>query len=86
MSIFQRNLFKCINRQFFSERRPNTFTMPDSMLALVERNGKDGKPVLSKEKINKPQPQAHQIVVKISHAAQNPTDGETTRHLMDINC
>lgn len=44
------------------------------MIALVQRN-KDGKPTLSKDKIPKPTPKENQVVVKISYAAQNPTDG-----------
>lgn len=49
--------------------------MADSILALVQRNTKDGKPALAKERIQKPRPEAKQLLVKISHAAQNPTDG-----------
>lgn len=45
------------------------------MLALVQRNSADGKPTLSKDTIDKPQLRGNQLLVKISHAAQNPTDG-----------
>ena len=45
----------------------------NSIEAIVQRN-KDGKPTLIQETINKPTPESHQAVVKITHIAQNPTD------------
>ncbi|KAF2729485.1 GroES-like protein [Polyplosphaeria fusca] len=43
------------------------------MTALVQRK-KDGKQTLTKETIARPVASAHQVLVKLSHAAQNPTD------------
>ncbi|KAF2634797.1 NAD(P)-binding protein [Massarina eburnea CBS 473.64] len=43
------------------------------MAALVQRQD-SGRPALFKEKISLPQIEPHQSLVKISHAAQNPTD------------
>jgi NADPH:quinone reductase-like Zn-dependent oxidoreductase len=47
--------------------------MADNVTALVQRNV-NGKPTFAKEQISKPRPEAHQLLVKISHVAQNPTD------------
>lgn len=43
---------------------------PTTATALVTKGGK-----LSKETIPMPTPGEHQVLVKISHVAQNPTDG-----------
>lgn len=43
--------------------------------ALVQRNTSDGKQTLSLEALPKPKPEANQMLVKVSHVAQNPTDG-----------
>jgi NADPH:quinone reductase-like Zn-dependent oxidoreductase len=48
--------------------------MSNTVTALVQRNS-HGKPAFAKEQVPKPQPEAHQLLVKISHVAQNPTDG-----------
>ncbi|KAL5341414.1 putative zinc-binding dehydrogenase family oxidoreductase [Aspergillus crustosus] len=45
----------------------------ESNTALVVRVV-DGKPKLSKEAISIPRPAANQVLVKLSHVAQNPTD------------
>ena len=45
-----------------------------SNTALVVRVD-DSQPRLSKENIAIPSPAANQVLVKVSHAAQNPTDG-----------
>lgn len=45
--------------------------MADTITALVQRN--KGKSLVQ-EQIPKPKPGAHQLLVKISHVAQNPTD------------
>jgi len=47
--------------------------MADTVTALVQRNV-NGKPAFAKERVQKPQPEAHQLLVRISHVAQNPTD------------
>ncbi|OQE44389.1 hypothetical protein PENCOP_c002G02378 [Penicillium coprophilum] len=44
------------------------------MTALVTRGSAEQSPRLSKEEIDIPVPADHQILVKISHVAQNPTD------------
>ncbi|KAJ5981178.1 hypothetical protein N7499_001809 [Penicillium canescens] len=44
------------------------------MTALVNRGSAEQSPRLSKEEIDVPVPVGHQILVKISHVAQNPTD------------
>lgn len=46
-----------------------------SHTALVVRVDDGQPPRLSKENIPIPLPAANQVLVKISHAAQNPTDG-----------
>lgn len=46
------------------------------MTALVNRGSAEQSPRLSKEEIDLPVPVGHQILVKISHVAQNPTDGK----------
>ena len=45
-------------------------------LAMVQQAG--DKPTLAKKPISRPKPEAHQALVKISHVAQNPTDGTDT--------
>jgi NADPH:quinone reductase-like Zn-dependent oxidoreductase len=47
--------------------------MADTVKALVQRNIQ-GKPAFAIEQVPKPQPEPHQLLVKISHVAQNPTD------------
>ena len=48
--------------------------MANNATALVQRNI-NGNPAFTKEQVPKPVPEAHQLLVKISHVAQNPTDG-----------
>jgi hypothetical protein len=48
--------------------------MPDEMQAMVQTGG--DAPTLTKQQIPKPRPAAHQMLVKISHVAQNPTDSK----------
>ncbi|KAF2008442.1 GroES-like protein [Aaosphaeria arxii CBS 175.79] len=49
--------------------------MADRMRAVVQRNSTNGgKPTLSNESIPLPKLESHQLLVKISHVAQNPTD------------
>ncbi|KAF2120352.1 chaperonin 10-like protein [Lophiotrema nucula] len=50
--------------------------MVSQMLAQVQRN-KGDTPTLSKEKIDRSTPASNQVLVKISHVAQNPTDVQT---------
>lgn len=45
----------------------------ETATALVTRDGK-----LSKEQVPLPEPGDHQLLIKVSHVAQNPTDGELT--------
>jgi NADPH:quinone reductase-like Zn-dependent oxidoreductase len=47
--------------------------MANAVKALVQRNIQ-GKPTFAIEQVPKPQPEPHQLLVKISHIAQNPTD------------
>lgn len=47
-----------------------------SNTALVVRVVDGQAPKLSKEDIAVPRPAAHQVLVKLSHVAQNPTDGK----------
>lgn len=42
--------------------------------ALVTRQV-DDKPTQSKQQVARPEPAANQVLVKLSHVAQNPTDG-----------
>ena len=44
-------------------------------IALVVHTVDDGKPHLFKECIPPPTPGPNQVLVKVSHVAQNPTDG-----------
>lgn len=46
------------------------------MMALVVRGSDESSARLSNEEIPIPSPAEHQTLVKISHVAQNPTDGE----------
>lgn len=46
-----------------------------SNTALVVRVADGEAPKLSKEDIAVPRPAANQVLVKLSHVAQNPTDG-----------
>jgi hypothetical protein len=50
-------------------------TMSTTNTALVVRVSDGQSPRLSKESIPRPRPAANQVLVKISHVAQNPTDG-----------
>ena len=45
---------------------------PTTATALVTRAGK-----LRKENVPVPIPDEHQVLVKVSHVAQNPTDGKS---------
>ncbi|TDZ31093.1 Trans-enoyl reductase [Colletotrichum spinosum] len=52
---------------------------PEHCQALVtespaDSSSKDGQPILAKRSITTPQPAANQVLVKVSHVAQNPTD------------
>ncbi|BDD58871.1 hypothetical protein MAP00_004113 [Monascus purpureus] len=47
----------------------------ESMTVLVVRVADGQSPVSSKETIAILSPSANQVLVKISHVAQNPTDG-----------
>lgn len=47
--------------------------MSSTTVALVQRN-EGNLQTLSKEEIPKPDVEAHQMLVKVSHVAQNPTD------------
>lgn len=51
---------------------------PTTATALITRGGK-----LSKETIPVPTPGEHQVLVKISHVAQNPTDSEFVPPLLE---
>lgn len=44
--------------------------------ALIQRVKDGDKPRLVREPVPVPQPGAHELLVKVSHAGQNPTDGE----------
>lgn len=46
------------------------------MFATVVRDSNDA-PILSRDEIPIPSPADHQVLVKISHVAQNPTDGKS---------
>lgn len=48
---------------------------PTTATALVTKGGK-----LSKETIPVPTPGEHEVLVKVSHVAQNPTDGKLCFH------
>lgn len=58
---------------------PLDISMPpnDVNMALVVHTV-DGKPGLYKECIPPPTPGPNQVLVKVSHVAQNPTDGRFT--------
>lgn len=43
---------------------------PNNITALVTKDGK-----LSKDQVPLPTPDENQLLVKVSHVAQNPTDG-----------
>lgn len=47
--------------------------MSSKALALVQRGGDEPKFVL--EEVSVPQPGEHEVLVRNSHIAQNPTDG-----------
>ena len=49
--------------------------MSATSIAMVIRAPAGQPPTLSKESIPIPSLQANQVLVKISHVAQNPTDG-----------
>lgn len=46
-----------------------------SNTAVIVRVPDGQSPKLSKENIQIPSPESNQVLVKISHVAQNPTDG-----------
>jgi NADPH:quinone reductase-like Zn-dependent oxidoreductase len=52
--------------------------MAHDMIALIQKPGPHEQNILSKEKIKLPEIEAHQMLVKVSHAAQNPTDSNYT--------
>lgn len=58
--------------------------MPDKVLAQVQRLGNENTPHLVVEHIPVPKPANHEVLVKVSHAGQNPTDGELIAYL--TNC
>ena len=49
------------------------------MTAMVNRYSGEQSPRLSKEEIDIPTPADNQVLVKISHVAQNPTDGKSKK-------
>ena len=51
--------------------------MPDKILAQVQRLGTENTPRLFVEHIPLPKPASHELLVKVSHAGQNPTDGKS---------
>lgn len=48
--------------------------------ALVVNLDSNNTPALVKESVPVPKPDKHQLLVKVSHVAQNPTDGKITPH------
>ncbi|OAL03233.1 GroES-like protein [Phaeosphaeriaceae sp. SRC1lsM3a] len=48
--------------------------MPDKVLAQVQRLGTENTPHLVVEHIPVPKPANHEVLVKVAHAGQNPTD------------
>lgn len=61
-------------------------SFPASAEALVVRVDNNNTPKLSKESVLVPKPGKHQLLVKVSHAAQNPTDGKVNslRHWLQF--
>jgi NADPH:quinone reductase-like Zn-dependent oxidoreductase len=49
---------------------------PATSQALVVRLDNNGTPKLAEEQVPVPKPGSQQLLVKVSHVAQNPTDGE----------
>lgn len=49
------------------------------MMAVVVRGSDKSSVRLSNEEIPIPSPAEHQVLIKISHVAQNPTDGKYPR-------
>lgn len=47
-----------------------------AMIAMVTRCSSENAAHLSKESIPIPSPVSNQVLVKVSHVAQNPTDGK----------
>lgn len=47
-----------------------------AMIAMVTRCSSENAAYLSKESISIPSPESNQVLVKVSHVAQNPTDGK----------
>lgn len=47
------------------------------MQALVTESSTGGSPKMVKKQIPVPEPAPHQALVKVSHIAQNPTDGNS---------
>ncbi|KAF2649134.1 GroES-like protein [Lophiostoma macrostomum CBS 122681] len=43
-------------------------------LAMVQQNRDGGAPTLAKKTVSRPKPASNQVLVKVSHVAQNPTD------------
>lgn len=59
--------------------------IPTSAQALVVRVDSNNTTKLVKEPITVPKPAKHQLLVKVSHVAQNPTDGEQVRLVLPPN-
>lgn len=51
-------------------------SIPATCPALVVRLDSDSTPILTKEPVPVARPGSHQLLVKVSHVAQNPTDGK----------
>lgn len=57
-------------------RKSRRMSTPASCEALVVRVGNSNTPTLVKEQVPVPTPGEHQVLVKVSCVAQNPTDSE----------
>lgn len=55
--------------------------MPDKVLAQVQRLGTENTPRLVVEHIPAPKPADHELLVKVSYAGQNPTDGRSLAYV-----
>lgn len=68
------------------ENSPGIMTMATDCTALVTKLN-DGKSSLVKTNIARPSPGPHQVLVRVSHVAQNPTDGmQNSRVLHALPC
>lgn len=54
-----------------------TMAIDSKMTAMVNRSSGEQSPHFSREDIDIPTPADNQVLVKISHVAQNPTDGKS---------